>query len=184
MKIYTKTGDNGTTGLIGGVRVSKADPQIEAYGTVDELNAHVGLIRDSFPSAPSAEQLFAIQNNLFVVGSTLATAQKGTKMDLPVLSENALNELELWIDEMNEVLPELQHFILPGGCEASSHAQVARCVCRRAERRVIELQQNDMRFEHEIKYLNRLSDYLFVLARFILQKFDKEEIKWIPNLKK
>ena len=105
-------------------------------------------------------------------------------MDLPVLSENALNELELWIDEMNEVLPELQHFILPGGCEASSHAQVARCVCRRAERRVIELQQYDMRFEHEIKYLNRLSDYLFVLARFILQKFDKEEIKWIPNLKK
>ena len=91
MKIYTKTGDNGTTGLIGGVRVSKADPQIEAYGTVDELNAHVGLIRDSFPSAPSAEQLFAIQNNLFVVGSTLATAQKGTKMDLPVLSENTLS---------------------------------------------------------------------------------------------
>ena len=182
MKIYTKTGDNGTTGLIGGVRVSKSDPQIEAYGTVDELNSHVGLLRDTFPLEPVTAQLFTVQNNLFVVGSTLATAQKGTKMALPELPSDAVLLLEEWIDEMNAQLPDLQHFILPGGCAASSYAQIARCVCRRAERRVIELQLQDPRFENEIKYLNRLSDYLFVLARLILQESGKEEVKWLPKI--
>jgi cob(I)alamin adenosyltransferase len=125
-----------------------------------------------------------IQNNLFVLGASLATAPKGTKMQLPPLTSDFIADLESWIDSMNTDLPDLTHFILPGGHSASSHAQVARCVCRRAERRVIELHQNDPRFSLEIQYLNRLSDYLFVLARFILQKFDKEEVKWIPNLKK
>ncbi|NBP29945.1 MAG: cob(I)yrinic acid a,c-diamide adenosyltransferase [Flavobacteriia bacterium] len=184
MKIYTKTGDDGTTGLIGGVRVSKADLQIESYGTVDELNSWVGLIRDTFNDNNCAIQLLEIQNNLFVLGASLATAPKGTKMQLPPLTSDFIADLESWIDSMNTDLPDLTHFILPGGHSASSHAQVARCVCRRAERRVIELHQNDPRFSLEIQYLNRLSDYLFVLARFILQKFDKEEVKWIPNLKK
>lgn len=184
MKIYTKTGDDGTTGLIGGSRVSKANLQIESYGTVDELNSWVGLIRDTFNDNNCAIQLLEIQNNLFVLGASLATAPKGTKMQLPPLKSDFIADLESWIDSMNTELPDLTHFILPGGHSASSHAQVARCVCRRAERRVIELHQFDPRFSLEIQYLNRLSDYLFVLARFILQKFDKEEVKWIPNLKK
>jgi len=184
MKIYTKTGDNGTTGLIGGVRVSKADLQIESYGTVDELNSWIGLIRDTFDDSNSLKQLLEIQNHLFVLGASLATAPKGTKMQLPPLKAEFIADLESWIDSMNTELPDLTHFILPGGHAASSHAQIARCVCRRAERRVIELHQNDPRFSLEIQYLNRLSDYLFVLARYILQKFEKEEVKWIPDPKK
>lgn len=181
MKIYTKTGDDGTTGLIGGVRVSKADLQIETYGTVDELNSWIGLIRDSFAENNSPKQLLEIQNNLFVLGASLATAPKGTKMQLPPLKKDFIDDLEVWMDEMNLELPDLTHFILPGGHVASSHAQIARCVCRRAERRVIELNNNDPRFSLEIRYLNRLSDYLFVLARYILQEFEKEEVKWIPR---
>ena len=181
MKIHTKTGDDGTTGLIGGARVSKADLQIDSYGTVDELNSWIGLIRDTFDDSNCAKQLLEIQDNLFVLGASLATAPKGTKMQLPPLKSDFIHNLESWIDAMNMELPDLTHFILPGGHIASSHAQIARCVCRRAERRVIELQQNDPRFSLEIQYLNRLSDYLFVLARYILQKFEKEEVKWIPN---
>jgi cob(I)alamin adenosyltransferase len=181
MKIYTKTGDDGTTGLIGGSRVSKADLQIESYGTVDELNSWIGCIRDSLDDGPCSKQLLDIQNNLFVLGASLATAPKGTKMQLPPLESNFIEDLERWIDAMNTELPDLTHFILPGGHMASSHAQIARCVCRRAERRVIELNNNDPRFSLEIKYLNRLSDYLFVLARYALRKFEKEEVKWIPN---
>ena len=184
MKIYTKTGDDGTTGLIGGVRVSKADLQIESYGTVDELNSWIGLIRDTFNDDACAKQLLEIQNNLFVLGASLATAPKGTKMQLPPLNAEFIADLESWIDSMNTELPDLTHFILPGGHAASSHAQIARCVCRRAERRVIELQHNDPRFSLEIQYLNRLSDYFFVLARYIIQKFEKEEVKWIPDREK
>ena len=184
MKIYTKTGDDGTTGLIGGVRVSKADLQIESYGTVDELNSWIGLIRDTFDDSNCVKQLLKIQNNLFVLGASLATAPKGTKMQLPPLKAEFIVDLEAWIDSMNKELPDLTHFILPGGHAASSHAQIARCVCRRAERRVIELHHNDQRFSLEIQYLNRLSDYLFVLARYILQKFEKEEVKWIPGPEK
>jgi cob(I)alamin adenosyltransferase len=184
MKIYTKTGDDGTTGLIGGVRVSKADLQIESYGTVDELNSWIGLIRDTFNDSNCEKQLLEIQNYLFVLGASLATAPKGTKMQLPPLKAEFIADLESWIDSMNTELPDLTHFILPGGHAASSHAQIARCVCRRAERRVIELQHNDPRFTLEIQYLNRLSDYLFVLARYIMQKFEKEEVKWIPDREK
>jgi cob(I)alamin adenosyltransferase len=184
MKIYTKTGDNGTTGLIGGTRVSKAGLQIESYGTVDELNSWIGLVRDSFEEDNAAQQLLEIQNTLFVLGASLATAPKGTKMQLPPLESRFIEDLESWIDAMNSELTELTHFILPGGHIASSYAQIARCVCRRAERRVIELNSNDSRFSLEIQYLNRLSDYLFVLARYILQQFEKVEVKWIPNAEK
>lgn len=184
MKIYTKTGDDGTTGLIGGVRVSKAVLQIESYGTVDELNSWIGLIRDTFTDSNCVKQLLEIQNNLFVLGASLATAPKGTKMQLPPLKAEFIADLESWIDSMNTELPDLTHFILPGGHAASSHAQIARCVCRRAERRVIELQHNDQRFSLEIQYLNRLSDYLFVLARYIIQKFEKKEVKWISDREK
>lgn len=181
MKIYTKTGDKGTTGLIGGARVSKADLQIEAYGTVDELNSYLGLMRDSFSEENASNQLLSIQNNLFVLGAGLATAPKGTKMQLPPLKTSFIDDLEKWIDAMNHELPNLQHFILPGGHVSSSYAQIARSVCRRAERRVIALNQGDPRFSMEIKYLNRLSDYLFVFARFILLKRERQEVKWIPN---
>lgn len=178
MKIYTKTGDDGTTGLLGGVRVSKADAQIEAYGTVDELNSYLGLLRDTFENQATQIQLTTIQNQLFVIGSHLATAEKGTNMSLPELENNAIEQLEVWMDEMDNKLEALQHFILPGGHSTSSYAQIARCVCRRAERRMVEMDEHTHRFTTEIKYINRLSDYLFVLARFILQEFGKEAIKW------
>lgn len=181
MKIYTKTGDDGTTGLIGGVRVKKSDAQIEAYGTVDELNSHLGLLRDSFLNSATQEQLIIIQNQLFVIGSHLATAEKGTKMALPELESDAIEQLEAWMDDMDSNLKALQHFILPGGHPISSYAQIARCVCRRAERRIVEMDEDVHRFTQEIKYINRLSDYLFILARFILQEFGKEEVKWEPN---
>jgi cob(I)alamin adenosyltransferase len=181
MKIYTKTGDDGTTGLIGGVRVKKSDAQIEAYGTVDELNSHLGLLRDTFLNSETQGQLTIIQNQLFVIGSHLATAEKGTKMALPELESNAINQLEQWMDDMDSKLKALQHFILPGGHPTSSYAQIARCVCRRAERRIVEMDELTHRFTHEITYINRLSDYLFILARFILQEFGKEEVKWEPN---
>jgi cob(I)alamin adenosyltransferase len=172
MKIYTKTGDDGTTGLIGGVRVKKSDAQIEAYGTVDEL---------SFLNSATQEQLIIIQNQLFVIGSHLATAEKGTKMALPELESDAIEQLEAWMDNMDSNLKALQHFILPGGHTISSYAQIARCVCRRAERRIVEMDEDIHRFTQEIKYINRLSDYLFILARFILQEFGKEEVKWEPK---
>ena len=181
MKIYTKTGDNGTTGLLGGERVSKSDSKIEAYGTVDELNASVGMVRDLFESAVIQDQLLEIQRHLFVIGSHLATSDKGTKMALPALIDDDIIQLEQWMDAMDNSLPPLQHFILPGGHPASSAAQIARCVCRRAERRIVEIEQSEHRFSIHIKYINRLSDYLFVLSRFILQEFGKQAIKWEPT---
>lgn len=182
MKIYTKTGDDGTTGLIGGVRVKKSDAQIDAYGTVDELNGYLGLIRDSFEHVETQAQLMHIQNQLFVIGSHLATAEKGSSMSLPELEGNAIEQLEHWMDQMDEVLPALKHFILPGGHAVSSYAQIARSVCRRAERSVVAMDEANPRYGKEIKYINRLSDYLFVLARFILQEFGKEEVKWMPKI--
>jgi len=178
MKIYTKTGDDGTTGLLGGVRLKKSDLQIEAYGTVDELNSYLGLLRDTFENKSTQNQLKTIQNQLFVIGSHLATSEKGTKISLPELETKAIEQLEGWIDEMDNKLVALQHFILPGGHPTSSYAQIARCVCRRAERRMVEMNEHSQRFISEIKYINRLSDYLFILARFILHEFGKKEIIW------
>jgi cob(I)alamin adenosyltransferase len=180
MKIYTKKGDNGTTGLIGGMRVQKSDIRIEAYGTVDELNSFLGLVKDSFDVPHYQTQILEIQNDLFVIGSKLATSPEGTKMDLPKIHPQDISKLEVWMDQMDTELPQLTHFLLPGGHVTNSHCHVARCVCRRAERKVVAL--DEMTENHlEVQYLNRLSDYLFMLSRIISKTLKIEEVKWIPK---
>ncbi len=182
MKIYTKTGDSGTTGLFGGKRVSKSDLRIEAYGTVDELNAHIGLLRDQESASDVREFLIRIQNNLFVLGSMLAAEPGNTKITVPVLPEDEVTALEEAMDTMDEELPPMKNFVLPGGHPAVSQTHVARCVCRRAERRVVMLFQEERGEEVIIHYLNRLSDYLFVLSRFLTKKLDVRETPWIPSM--
>ena len=169
MKIYTKTGDQGLTGLIGGTRILKSHIRIEAYGTVDELNSWIGNISDQVPMLPIKDILKEIQDRLFTIGSSLACdPEKDTKMHIPDLNIADVELLENQIDMMNEELPELKHFILPGGDVAASTCHIVRCVCRRAERWCVNLQEEDLFVEPiVIKYLNRLSDYLFVLARYI-----------------
>lgn len=187
MKVYTKTGDKGSTSLYGGVKVSKNHIRIDAYGTVDELNSAIGLVRSSDIDSKSAQQLIKLQQNLFHVGAELATpAEKlflaNGKSRLPkVIYESDILELELWIDEMEEELPALTHFILPGGNMAASHTHLCRCICRRAERITVALAETEEINPNILKYLNRLSDYLFVLARKIAQVAGYEEIKWLPN---
>ena len=180
MKIYTKKGDKGSTSLIGGVKVPKSNERIHAYGTVDELNSFLGIVRDSHTNAHNAESLYRIQNTLFTIGSHLA-AHPSNKMKLPDITEEDITFLELEIDKMNEVLPDLTNFILPGGNIASSYCHVARCVCRRAERLAVGLSEHEEIEMILIKYLNRLSDYLFVLARKISFDAGAEEIKWMPG---
>lgn len=178
MKIYTKTGDKGTTALLGGARVPKSDLRIEAYGTIDELNAHMGLLRDQEVNEARVDFLSDIQNKLFSIGSLLA-AQPGKKLDyLPEINENDAASLESAIDEMNEVLPEMKNFILPGGHQAVSFCHIARCVCRRAERKAVALAGEEEVNGAIIVYLNRLSDYLFVLSRMMTQELGVEEIIW------
>ena len=179
MKIYTKTGDKGSTSLIGGKRVAKYHPRIEAYGTVDELNSYIGLVRDSFDDTPSRDILYQVQNNLFVIGSHLAEDHSASRMTLPKIDETQITLLETEMDAMNEVLPELKYFILPGGNPIASYAHIARCICRRAERCATHLAQTEVVEAPVIIYLNRLSDYLFVLARYISHKHNAEEVKWI-----
>ncbi len=179
MKIYTKTGDTGETSLIGGTRVPKHHIKIDAYGTVDELNSYVGLLRDSFEELHSREILYRIQNYLFVIGSQLAEDKSSSRMSLPAIDESEITLLETEIDSMNEVLPELKFFILPGGHPVSSYAHIARCICRRAERCTTQLAQAEIVEAGIIKYLNRLSDYLFVLARYISHKHNAPEVKWM-----
>ena len=164
MKIYTKTGDLGETSLLGGTRVSKSELQIEAYGTVDELNAYVGLIRDQIWKKPVLVELIEIQDRLFTIGSHLANDQKKSGIKLPEISESDIERLENQIDLMNEKLPPMTAFILPGGNTTVSYTHIARCVCRRAERHVVRLNHNWDVDPIIIKYLNRLSDYLFVLC--------------------
>ena len=179
-KIYTKTGDKGGTSLIGGVRVPKNHIRIESYGTVDELNSYIGMVNDMAQNEQINEWLREIQDRLFTVGAVLATnPDKEVKMKLPDLHDADVTWLEEHIDKMNEVLPEMRSFILPGGNLASSTCHVARCVCRRAERICVDMQ------EHEevippliIQYLNRLSDFLFVLARYIGHINNAPEIPW------
>lgn len=180
MKIYTKKGDEGLTSLIGGDRVSKNHLRIEAYGTVDELNSFIGVVKDQLNSETDRNLLKEIQDDLFVIGSHLASASN-SKMKLPVIVEDDVLKLEQAIDQMNESLEELKSFVLPGGNPISSFCHVARCVCRRAERRVVEISQTENVDPLIIKYLNRLSDFLFVLARKILKDFHGEEIKWAPR---
>ncbi len=185
MKIYTKTGDNGTTALYGGTRVLKNDLRIEAYGTVDELNSYLGLIRDQKEAAKDREFLIEIQKNLFHIGAILATPPekavlKNGKQRLDVTKMTSEQRLEKAMDKMNEDLPEMTHFVLPGGQLVVSYCHIARCVCRRAERFIVSLHNEEEVAPVVLKYINRLSDYLFVLARKLAFDNDVEEIKWVP----
>lgn len=179
-KIYTKTGDKGSTSLIGGVRVPKSHIRIESYGTVDELNSYMGMVRDMANNTLINDWIHEIQDRLFTIGSVLATnPDKEVKMKLPVLHEADVIFLEQKIDEMNESLPEMRSFILPGGNLASSTTHVARCVCRRAERICVAMQQdNEVVPDLIVQYLNRLSDFLFVLARYISHINGVEDMPW------
>lgn len=184
MKIYTKTGDKGRTSLIGGTKVSKAHTRIEAYGTVDELNSYVGLCKDLLQDETTRQVLQEIQDRLFTIGAALACdPNKETKLKIPDLRESDVTVLELAIDKMDESLPVMHSFILPGGHPTVSHLHICRCIARRAERHCVRLES-----DHEelplliIKYLNRLSDYLFVLARFIAFQLKVEEIPWRARL--
>ena len=178
MKIYTKTGDKGLTSLIGGTRVLKSSLRIECYGTVDELNAHIGLVRDQDVNAARRPLLKEIQDRLFTIGSALAADPEKSKMKLPDLHEADVTLLEDEMDRLNLDLPELRAFILPGGHPAVSHAHVARCVCRRAERLVIHLGEESFVAELVAIYLNRLSDFLFVLSRAMAHELGVEEVTW------
>ncbi|MFA5575581.1 MAG: cob(I)yrinic acid a,c-diamide adenosyltransferase [Brumimicrobium sp.] len=182
MKVYTKRGDSGTTSLIGGKRVSKNDLRIDSYGTVDELNSWVGLLRDQ-DDMPKAqfEELIEIQDRLFTIGSLLATQPEGTSMNLPKLYQEDIDFLERAIDKMDEDLPKVYKFVLPGGKPILSYCHIARTVCRRAERLTVGLEDNSEQHKLAIKYLNRLSDYLFVLSRKIATALNIEEIQWKPR---
>lgn len=183
MKIYTKTGDDGTTSLLGGKRVPKNHIRIESYGNVDELNSNLGLLKDQEESKPYHSVLSRIQNNLFSIGSHLATEEGSTSFPLPELNKEEILFLEKEMDEMNSDLPEMKNFILLGGNQVSSIAHVCRCVCRRAERSVILLSQESQIQDFIQIYLNRLSDYLFILARKLIQDTNSEETPWIPRKK-
>ena len=183
MKIYTKTGDKGTTSLIGGTRVLKCDDRLECYGTIDELNSYLGLIRDVFPNRTNSikDNLLTIQNKLFVLSCEFADDKKSEK-EIPHIHESDISDLEHWIDEISEELPPIKGFILPTGNYVSSLCHIARTVCRRAERDAVRLAQTVMVNNLSTIYLNRLSDYLFVLARKALKDFNKSEITWNPSL--
>lgn len=182
MKIYTKSGDQGYTSLIGGVRVPKHHLRIEAYGTVDELNSYIGLIRDQDINEALKENLKEIQDRLFTIGSSLASDPEKSKMKIPDLHEEDIEFLEKEMDKMTEQLPELKNFILPGGHTTVSYCHLARVVCRRAERITVHLAEVSFVDEMAIRYLNRLSDYLFTLSRKIAQDLGVEEYKWIPRV--
>jgi cob(I)alamin adenosyltransferase len=183
-KIYTKTGDKGKTSLIGGTKVPKSDLRIEAYGTIDELNSFIGLVSDHSKDEPERSTLREIQDRLFTIGSSLACdPDKEPALKIPDLKEADVVLLEKEIDQMNESLPIMKAFILPGGHIAVSTTHVARCVCRRAERICVRMQQEKMEIEPLIiKYLNRLSDYLFVLARYTGHQLKVKEIQWKPRV--
>ncbi|MFC2127399.1 cob(I)yrinic acid a,c-diamide adenosyltransferase [Bacteroidota bacterium] len=187
MKIYTKTGDKGITGLYGGTRVSKSHLRIESYGTIDELNSYIGLIRDQKINKSTFDVLVKIQKELFVIGAILATPKENEilkngnqRLEISQIGDELIFFLEKEIDLMNEELGPITHFVLPGGHTTVSYCHIARCVCRRAERLVVSLnEKTDVDFG-VIKYLNRLSDYLFVLARKLTFDCKAKEIKWVP----
>jgi len=182
MKIYTKTGDKGQTSLIGGTRVPKYHVRIEAYGTVDELNSYIGLIMCQPIAVHYQQVLKEIQDRLFTIGSSLASDPERSKMKIPDLLITDITLLEEEMDAMNEVLPELKHFILPGGNTVVSYCHLARCVCRRAERLTVLLATESFVDSNVTIYLNRLSDYLFVLARKLNADGETEENIWIPRI--
>ncbi len=188
MKVYTKTGDKGTTALFGGTRVPKHHIRIDSYGTVDELNSYIGLIRDQEIDVHSKEILIHIQNKLFTVGAVLATdPEKMTlkngkeRLNIPKIDEEDIKLLEDQMDKMDVSLPPMTHFVLPGGHTTVSYCHIARTVCRRAERLAAALYDLEPFDVHTLKYLNRLSDYLFVLARKLSKDLHAEEVKWIPE---
>ncbi|SHN28757.1 cob(I)yrinic acid a,c-diamide adenosyltransferase [Mucilaginibacter sp. OK098] len=182
MKIYTKTGDKGLTSLIGGTRVAKHHIRIESYGTVDELNSYIGLISDQDITPHDKEILKQIQDRLFTIGSSLAADPEKSRMVIPDLHLADIELLEQEMDAMNEQLPELRHFILPGGSSTISYCHIARCVCRRAERITVHLAEESTVDEKVNIYLNRLSDYLFTLARKIGNENKIPENQWIPRI--
>jgi len=182
MKIYTKTGDQGTTALFGGTRLPKSDLRIDAYGTIDELNSYVGLLRDQEVNAVRKNTLIEIQDRLFTIGSILATEPGNTKVKIPALQESDIIFLEKEIDAMDAQLPPMKFFVLPGGHQSVSFGHVARTVCRRAERLVIALHEKNPIDGLVIKYLNRLSDYLFVLCRMMAHELKVEETPWKPKM--
>jgi len=187
MKIYTKTGDKGNTSLYGGERVPKYHIRVEAYGTVDELNSYMGLLRDAIIDQEVRRRLLRIQHELFVIGSLLATPPNKEKLkngkdrlNIDKINEAHINALEQEIDEMNADLPEMTHFILPGGHATVSYCHITRNICRRAERISVHLASESNVNTFVLKYLNRLSDYLFVLARKLTNDLQAEEILWKP----
>ena len=180
MKVYTKTGDKGTTSLVGGKRVSKAHPRVDAYGTVDELISYIGVIRSYDVDPHYKDVLYKIQDRLMVCAALLASDGESTKT-LPHISAEDITLLENEIDMMDSVLPPLNHFVLPGGCLPNAFCNVARSVCRRAERGVIGLTDEFDIDENIPQYLNRLSDYLFVLSRKLAKDFNADEVYWIPE---
>ena len=184
LKIYTKTGDSGKTSLIGGTKVSKSNIRIETYGTIDELNSYIGLVNDNCNDEHSKDILKEIQDRLFTIGSSLACdPDKEQKLKIPDLKEADVELLEKEMDAMNEKLPEMKHFILPSGHVSVSTSHIARCVCRRAERWCVNMQEQNLFVEPIIiKYLNRLSDYLFVLARYSGHVLQVDEIAWKPKV--
>lgn len=182
MKIYTKTGDKGTTALFGGKRVSKSDLRIETYGTVDELNAWIGVLRDQDVNKNKREELIEIQDRLFTIGSILATEPGNTKVKIPALSASDVSFLEKKIDIMETGLEPMKVFVLPGGHPSVSFGHVARTVCRRTERLVITLDARETVAPLVIQYLNRLSDYLFVLCRMMTKDLKAEETPWKPRI--
>ena len=183
-KIYTKTGDKGTTSLIGGTKVPKNDLRIETYGTVDELNSWIGLLNDLLAGDRLGTELREIQDRLFTIGSSLATdVEKEPKMKLPDLLESDIEALEKQIDQMTVQLPVMKSFILPGGHATVSSIHIVRCICRCAERLAVGMQQQGILADEKVlKYLNRLSDYLFTLARYAGMKLGAEEIPWKPRV--
>ena len=182
MKIYTKTGDKGQTSLIGGTRVPKHHIRIETYGTVDELNSYIGLIHCQDIGFHYKQMLKEIQDRLFTIGASLASDPERSKMKIPDLKIGDIEILETEIDKMNEELPALKHFILPGGSTTVSYCHLARCICRRAERLVVQLAEANFVDSNITIYLNRLSDYLFVLARKLCADAKTEENVWIPRI--
>lgn len=183
MKIYTKKGDDGSTGILGGTRLSKHHLRIESYGTIDELNSFIGVLRDGFSNEELKKELIKIQEELFTIGSQLASDPVKNKMVLPMISNQEVVYLEQRMDEMDAKLPEMKNFVLPGGHPSVSAAHVCRCVCRRAERHCVALKEVDFVNELILQYLNRLSDYFFTLSRQLTMELGAEEIPWKPRQK-
>ncbi len=181
MKIYTKKGDGGETGLYGGKRLPKDDIRIEAYGTVDELNSWLGLLRDGSLSTEDKNRIIDIQEELFTIGSHLAADPDKKNLQLPELNSESIGNLESWIDQMDEELEPMRFFVLPGGHAMVSNCHIARTICRKAERRVISLSRSEEVGSSIIPYLNRLSDLLFTYSRFLSSKLGAEEIPWKPR---